>query len=263
MNGTGNDFIVVDNRSRQVAEARLAEFAARYCPRRTAVGADGVLLVEELPDRSADFRMRYFNADGSEADMCGNGARCIACFAHSIGAAGQNMRFLTGAGPVGAAITARGAVIDMPQPTNPEKRRVTVRGEGLDLWFLSTGVPHAVLPVADLARADVVGLGRELRRHEAFAPAGTNVNFVVRRGNGLAIRTYERGVEDETLACGTGASASALAAAAMWGLASPIEVEVRGGTLRIHFDRHGDAFSHLRLEGPAVAVYRGELDWQD
>lgn len=262
MTGTGNDFIVADNRAGHVPEKRLAEFAARHCPRRTAVGADGVLLVEPSPGEGLDFRMRYLNADGSEAAMCGNGARCIARFAHAIGAAGASMRFMTGAGPVGARITEMGAVIDMPAPTRPEQRSIAVSGRRTDLWVLSTGVPHVVVPVGSLDSVDVTGQGRAIRYHEAFLPAGTNVNYVVKRGEGIAIRTYERGVEDETLACGTGASAAALVAAVLWKLRSPMDVAVQGGLLRIHFSGGAEAqFSDLKLEGPAVRVYRGELDW--
>lgn len=262
MNGAGNDFVVADNRGSAVAEKRLSEFAAKFCDRRTGVGADGMLLVEKSPGAGLDFRMRYLNADGSEASMCGNGARCIASFAHSIGAAPAKMRFLTGAGPVGAEIVPGGAIIDMPEPTEPECRTVNVDGKAIELWFLSTGVPHAVVPVDDLEAVDVFNLGRKLRRHEAFAPAGTNVNFIVRKGSGLAIRTYERGVEDETLACGTGASAAALGAGRFWKLASPVPVAARGGLLRIHFAEKGGRFSGVRLEGPVAVAFRGELDWE-
>jgi diaminopimelate epimerase len=261
MNGTGNDFIVADNRDGSVEADRLSEFAARYCPRRTAVGADGVLLVEPTGEDGFDFRMRYLNADGSEAEMCGNGARCIAVFAHAIGAAGEEMRFVTGAGPVGARITKMGAIVDMPEPTEPQEKSIAIGGKRTDLWFLSTGVPHAVVPVHSLDSTDVVGLGRAIRYHEAFLPAGANANFMVRKKSGLTIRTYERGVENETLACGTGASACALVAARIWELSSPVEVGVLGGLLRIHFDEGGGKFSNLRLEGPAETAYRGELDW--
>jgi len=263
MNGTGNDFIVADNRDGAVADGRHADFAVRFCPRRTAVGADGVLLVEPAPEDGLDFRMRYLNADGSEADMCGNGARCIASFAHATGVAGAEMRFMTGAGPVGATITEMGAIIDMPAPTQPEEKSIAVGGVKLDLWFLSTGVPHAVVPVSNLNTVDVTGQGRAIRYHEAFLPAGSNANFMSRSGKGIAIRTYERGVEDETLACGTGASASALVAARTWQLKSPVEVEVQGGHLRIHFEEADGEFSGVRLEGPAEVAYRGELDWPE
>jgi diaminopimelate epimerase len=261
MNGAGNDFVVADNRAGLVGEGRLAEFAARFCHRRTGVGGDGVLLVEKSPGAGLDFRMRYLNSDGSEASMCGNGARCIASFAHAVGAAGGKMRFLTGAGPVGAEIVPGGAIVDMPEPTEPERRKVKIAGRGFDLWFLSTGVPHAVVPVEDLEAVDVAGLGRALRRHADFAPAGTNVNFIVRKDGGLAIRTYERGIEDETLACGTGASAAALAAARFWKLASPVPVAARGGLLRIHFAEKAGRFTGVRLEGPVQVSFRGELEW--
>jgi len=262
MNGAGNDFIVADNRAGLVPEKRLAEFAVRFCPRRTGVGADGVLLVEPSPQAGLDFRMRYLNADGSEADMCGNGARCIAVFAHAIGAAPEKMRFLTGAGPVGAELAPGGAIIDMPQPTEPEPRKIKVGKKAVELWFLSTGVPHAVVPVEDVEKVDVVELGRAIRRHEAFAPAGTNADFIARQAGGIAIRTYERGVEDETLACGTGAAASALVAARLWKLAAPVAVAARGGGLRIHLAEQAGRFTGVRLEGPAVAAFRGELDWE-
>ncbi|HOX07073.1 MAG TPA: diaminopimelate epimerase [Planctomycetota bacterium] len=264
MNGAGNDFVVADNRGGAVAEKRLAGFAEKFCHRRTGVGADGVLLVEKAPAAPGglDFRMRYLNADGSEASMCGNGARCIASYAHAIGAAPAKMRFLTGAGPVGAEVTPGGAIIDMPEPTEPEPRYVDLAGRAVELWFLSTGVPHAVVPVGDLENCDIVGLGRALRRHAAFAPAGTNVNFITRQGQGLAIRTYERGVEDETLACGTGASAAALTAARIWKLSSPVPVAARGGNLRIHFAEKAGRFTGVRLEGPVQVSFRGELEWE-
>jgi diaminopimelate epimerase len=263
MHGTGNDFIVADNRGGAVAESQHLAFAARYCPRRTAVGADGVLLVEPAPDGAYDFRMRYLNADGSEAEMCGNGARCIACFAHAVGAAGREMRFLTGAGAVGATVTGQGAVIDMPEPTQPEELSIAVGGRRLDVWFLTTGVPHAVVPVKNLDAVEVVAQGRAIRYHQSFLPAGANANFMTCQGKGIAIRTYERGVEDETLACGTGAAASALAAARAWGLGSPLGVAVAGGRLRIHFEECDGQFTNLRLEGPAQVAYRGELDWPE
>jgi len=150
----------------------------------------------------------------------------------------------------------------MPEPTEPERREIEVGGRSLELWFLSTGVPHAVLPVEDVEKVDVVELGRAIRRHQAFAPAGTNADFIVRRGDGLAIRTYERGVEDETPACGTGAAAAALVAARLWKLASPVPVAARGGGLRIHFIEKAGRFAGVKLEGPAVVAFRGEMDWE-
>jgi diaminopimelate epimerase len=172
------------------------------------------------------------------------------------------MRFLTGAGVVGAEIAGLGAAIDMPEPTEPERRKVKVGRKTIDLWFLNTGVPHAVVPVDDVEKVDIVGLGRAIRRHEAFAPAGTNADFAARGpGDVVAIRTYERGVEDETLACGTGAAAAALVAFRLWKLPSPVELAVRGGRLRVHFSERGGRLGGVRLEGPAEVSFRGELDW--
>ncbi len=261
MNGTGNDFIVADNRNNLIPEQRLSEFATRFCPRRTAVGADGVLLVETSNDENFDFRMRYLNADGSEADMCGNGARCIAVFANMIGVAGRTMRFMTGAGPVGATITEEGAIIDMPEPTQPQLRELDLDGQKLPVYFLSTGVPHVCLFVDDLEEMDVVAKGAAIRYHSDFEPEGANANFISQSGEGLSVRTYERGVEDETLACGTGASACALTAAVTLGLPSPIAVKVRGGQLRIHFSKNQGGFGSVKLEGPVVTAFRGELSW--
>jgi diaminopimelate epimerase len=150
----------------------------------------------------------------------------------------------------------------MPEPTEPELRKIQVGKKAVGLWFLSTGVPHAVVPVEDVEKVDVAELGRAIRRHEAFAPAGTNADFIARRGQGIAIRTYERGVEDETLACGTGAAASALVAARLWKLASPVPVAARGGALGIHFTEKAGRFTGVKLEGPAVTVFRGELEWE-
>jgi diaminopimelate epimerase len=261
MNGTGNDFIVVDNRRNLISEQQLSEFATRFCPRRTAVGADGVLLVETSDDENFDFRMRYLNADGSEADMCGNGARCIAVFVHKIGVAGRTMRFMTGAGPVGASITEDGAIIDMPEPTQPQLRELVLDGQKLSVYFLSTGVPHVCVFVDDLEEMDVVARGAAIRFHPDFEPAGANANFIAQTGQGLAVRTYERGVEDETLACGTGAAACALSAAVKSGLSSPVPVQVCGGQLQIHFNNDASGFSSIRLEGPVVTAYSGELSW--
>ena len=223
MTGSGNDFVMVDNRRELLAEGELVPFTQAVCPRRTSVGADGAIFLQRPePGSGLAFHMRYFNADGSEADMCGNGARCIALFAAEHGAAGQQMRFQTGAGPIEAWITAAGVKVELTRPSPIARRRLEdLPAELAEVYHLDTGVPHAVVFAADAAAVDVRDWGRRLRHHGAFAPAGTNVNFVQRADGGLAIRTYERGVEDETLACGTGATASALAAAYALGLESP------------------------------------------
>ncbi len=266
MSGAGNDFIVIDNRTGVVPVAGREALLERWCRRRTGVGADGVLLVEPAPATAGvDFRMRYHNADGGEVEMCGNGARCIARFAHRIGAAPAAMRFLTMAGPVAAEVDADGEVmLGMTDPFGL-RRAIPLRVEGLfegPVDFINTGVPHVVVRVEDLEATPVVELGRAIRRHEAFAPAGTNVNFYrPRPEGGLDIRTYERGVEDETLACGTGAVATALIASLAGVGDGPMALHTRGGpVLRIHFERAGENFKCVRLQGEAQIVFEGELE---
>jgi diaminopimelate epimerase len=260
MSGAGNDFVVIDNREALVPEP-ASQFAARVCARQAAVGADGLLLLE----RSArtDFRMRYFNTDGSEAEMCGNGGRCIARFAALVGAAGSEMEFENLAGDFHAALAADGRVrLEMTAP-HSERLAVTVetsRGP-LEVHSLNTGVPHVALPWEDLQGAPVRELGRELRYHAAFAPQGTNVNFVRVTGPGaITVRTYERGVEDETLACGTGSVASAILMARLGRVTPPVAVTVKSGSvLGVHFTFDRDRATHVALEGEAVVLFEGQL----
>jgi diaminopimelate epimerase len=226
-----------------------------------------VLLVEPPLGAGADFRMRYYNADGREAESCGNGARCIARYAHSIGAAPASLAFETEAGLYRASMTDEGVILSMSDP-HSLRLGVPVAIEGVPggkVDFINTGVPHVVIFVEDLERAPVETLGRAIRRHPAFAPAGTNVNFArALGGDRVAIRTYERGVEAETLACGTGSVASALIAH-LHGLADPpVSIQTSGGPiLRIHFTPPADPasglFSGVKLEGEARVVYQGTL----
>ena len=264
MSGGGNDFVMVDNREGILSEEELVPFTQYVCPRRTAVGADGAIFLEPADEEAGlDFRMRYINADGSEADMCGNGARCIASFAASLDVAGKEMRFATLAGPIGAWVGTNGGTdvkIEMTEPSGIESRSIDENGG--EAKFLDTGVPHAVVFVDDVTTVDVRKEGRNLRNHQAFAPAGANANFVQLRDDGLKLRTYERGVEDETLACGTGAVAAALCAANDHGRTSPLPVEVASGeTLTIHFEGEGPKFRRAYLEGPAVVVYKATIEW--
>jgi diaminopimelate epimerase len=260
MSGAGNDFVVIDNRAGIVPEPATT-FAARVCARQAAVGADGLLLLEKSARK--DFRMRYFNTDGSEAEMCANGARCIARFAVRVGAVGRSMDFENLAGDFHAALIDEDRVrLDM---TEPHSLRLDVEvealGRHLKLHSLNTGVPHVVLPWEELDDAPVRELGRALRHHEAFAPKGTNVNFVRATGpKAIQVRTYERGVEDETLACGTGSVASAILMARLGHVQSPVAVTVRSGSvLTVHFEPDGDSVRHVELEGPAVVLFEGEL----
>jgi diaminopimelate epimerase len=259
MNGAGNDFIVIDHRKPLIPVERMAEFARLVCRRKFSVGADGLFLLE--PSQVADFRWRFFNADGSEAEMCGNGARCVARFAYMNGLAAARMRFETLAGIIDASVADTQVTIRMPAPHSLQlDLEVEAAGQGWTVHSVNTGVPHLVVFVDDLDRVDVDALGRTFRYHARFAPAGTNVNFVARNKERLAIRTYERGVEAETMACGTGATAAAVVAVARGLAASPVQLTTRGGVpLRVQFSGDGPAADHVLLRGPAHVVYRGEL----
>lgn len=262
MEGAGNDFVLLDGRNEPLAD--YSRFAAHYCRRRRGIGSDGLLVLLPPGEPGCDFQMRFFNPDGSEAAMCGNGARCIAIFANRLGAAGRRMRFGTIAGSVEAEITGIGAKLKMPSAPPVRTMQLEAAGKRYELAFVVCGVPHVVLPVEDLAALDVPALGAALRYHAAFQPAGTNANFIVKTGDdGVSLRTYERGVEAETLACGTGACAAAIVAAEMLAVRSPVKVLTRGGdVLVVHLERGGDGgWPYVHLEGPAVEVYRGAVNW--
>jgi len=261
MSGSGNDFIIIDNRKDRLANQDLPEFIARVCRRAMSVGADGLILVEN--SGTADFRWRFFNSDGSVAEMCGNGARCVARFAYLTHIAGSRMRFETDAGPISATIEGLRVSLKMTDPEDLEiDYDLPVESGMVQVGSVNTGVPHVVMTVEDLETVDVVGLGREIRNHDFYSPAGTNVNFISPISPGLlALRTYERGVEDETLACGTGAVAAALVTASKKGWDSPVSIQVRsGGILNIHFKSEGDRYLDVHLEGDARVIYRGELE---
>lgn len=261
MSGSGNDFILIDNRDQRIQEEEMARLVERACRRRISVGADGVIFV--VPSQAYDFGWRFFNADGGEVEMCGNGGRCVSRFACLKGIAGPQMTFETLAGPVSAEVKGRRVKVLMPKP-GPAFMDIDL--EFQDGWvqcdFINTGVPHVVVGVEGLSNHPVTTQGRAIRWHDRFAPEGTNADFMTRVGpDRLALRTYERGVEDETLACGTGAIASALVGALRGMVDSPVTVETRGGEeLIIHFERNGDAFEKVWLEGNTTLVYEGRLN---
>jgi diaminopimelate epimerase len=260
MSGAGNDFIIIDHRQPLIPKDLMPEFARRVCRRKFSAGADGLFLIE--PSDKVDFKWRFFNADGSEAEMCGNGARCVARFAYMHGIAAARMRFETLAGIIDATVADTQATIRMTSPHSFRfDRQLEVAGQMFMVHSVDTGVPHAVIFVDDIDTADVVGLGRELRYHPAFAPAGTNVNFVGRTAEGFRIRTYERGVEGETLACGTGVVAGALIAAAKGMVDSPVAMDTAGGiALTVQFTgTKGGEVDQVVLKGPAHLIYKGEL----
>ena len=266
MNGAGNDFVLLDNRT---ASLRLdAETIARLCDRHRGVGADGVLLVEPASLPQAKFRMRYHNADGGEAEMCGNGARCFARYATRLqDVAGQDeVAFETQAGLIHARLDGELVRLNMSQPSaGMALGALALDGQTLpEAYYLNTGVPHVVVPVPDVERVDVHPVGRAIRYHARFAPKGANANFIQVLGPGeIVLRTYERGVEGETLACGTGATASALIHAETLGLLGSVNVAVRvrsGDVLHIGFERVGPFdFRGVTLGGPAEFVFHGEI----
>ncbi|MDB6150725.1 MAG: Diaminopimelate epimerase [Chthoniobacter sp.] len=260
MNGAGNDFVLLDNRDGSLALEKAQ--IARLCDRHRGVGADGLLLVEQ-PENGADFRMRYYNSDGGEAEMCGNGARCFARFAQRVSRKTGDVAFETLAGVITAKFMGDLVQIEMSEPHSFQPATVLdAGGESLTVHSVNTGVPHAVVFVEDLESVDVRRLGAALRYHPRFAPKGTNANFVQRIGpNAIAIRTYERGVEDETLACGTGMVACALILQREHGATSPVQVKVRGGdTLEIGFEAAGESYRHVTLTGPADFTFDGQVE---
>ncbi|GAB4170018.1 MAG: diaminopimelate epimerase [Terrimicrobiaceae bacterium] len=255
MNGAGNDFVVLDNRAGSLDLGR--DQIALLCDRHRGVGADGLLVVEPAVD-GGDYRMRYYNADGGEAEMCGNGARCFARFARQLGGHGDSLAFETPAGLISAAFEGDEVALLMSEPKDAAGPvPIEAAGSTWEVHSLNTGVPHAVVFVENLDAIDVVGAGRALRFHPAFAPSGTNVNFVrVEAPGHLRIRTYERGVEGETLACGTGVTAAALIHAQLSGVSSPVSVLVAGGdTLRVRFGGPEGVI----LVGPADFVFDGRI----
>jgi diaminopimelate epimerase len=262
MNGSGNDFILIDNRKGQVKDKEMGRLVERACRRRESVGADGVIFVVNS-DRY-DFGWRFFNADGGEVEMCGNGGRCVSRFAFLTGIAGPRMTFETLVGPISAEVNGRVVKVLMPEPSGLSRDLDLEHREGwVNVDFINTGVPHVVVQVEDLLNHSVFEHGRDLRYHSHFSPEGTNANFMKVSGpDKLQIRTYERGVEDETLACGTGAIACALVASVRGAVSgSPVKVETRSGEeLTIHFKKKGNSFEQVALEGNTSIVYQAQLN---
>lgn len=260
MNGAGNDFVMLDNLRGQIRLER--EQIARICDRHRGIGADGILLLEAAKN-GADFRMRYYNADGGEAEMCGNGARCFARFVEKVVGPREEVSFETPAGVIGAKLHGELVTLSMSDPRDLRMRiAIPEAPEFPVLYFINSGVPHVVIPVENVEDVDVLKHGASIRRHSMFAPQGANVNFMQKRGpNEISIRTYERGVENETLACGTGVTASALIFGLTEEAASPVTVLVRGGSsLQVGFERNGFDFQKVTLTGPAEFVFEGSIE---
>ena len=263
MSGSGNDFIIVDNRDKIVDETDLPNFIAKACRRKMSVGADGFILVENTD--TADFKWRFYNSDGSVAEMCGNGARCVARFAYLNGIAGPEMIFETQAGIVYAQVAGESVKVKMTDPLDLRMDySIELKNSSLSISSVTTGVPHVVIVKDMIEDAEVVQAGREIRFHDMFAPAGANVNFVCHlKDNIIEIRTYERGVEGETLACGTGAVASAIIMARKMKVKSPVYVLTRsGGYLKIFYQENDGKYHDIYLEGDARIIYKAQL-WED
>ena len=259
MNGAGNDFLLIDNRAGDIHLNR--DQIARLCDRHRGIGADGILLLEN-PSDHADFRMRYFNADGGEAEMCGNGARCFARFANKVAGAQDKISFETPAGVISAELNGDLVTLQMTEPTDLRLSvPLRIGSEKRIVHFINSGVPHVVVPVTNVGDIDVPREGSAIRHDEMFSPKGANVNFIEKRGaNKIAVRTYERGVEDETLACGTGVVASALVFAVIEEVNGPISVIARGGDeLRVGFEKLDKQFRSVTLTGPAEFVFEGTI----
>jgi diaminopimelate epimerase len=260
MNGAGNDFVMLDNRT---GDLRLRpEQIVQICDRHRGIGADGILLLEK-GSNGADFRMRYYNRDGGEAEMCGNGARCFARFVSKVAGARDKVSFQTPAGVIGAELHGDSVTLHMSDPKDLQLSiELVADGKKERVHFINSGVPHVVVPVSKVKDVDVRRRGEAIRRHEMFSPKGANVNFIEKRGaQKIAVRTFERGVEDETLACGTGVVASALIFAATEKADGPISVIVRSGSeLSVGFKKEGDQFRHVTLTGPTEFVFEGTIE---
>lgn len=261
MHGAGNDFVLIDDRAGKVPWQDHFLMAA-LAGRRSGIGCEGIILVQKS-DR-ADFRMRFLNPDGTEVEMCGNGSRCAAAFAHSIGASGTALTMETMCGLVDAQLKENGVCVWMPEPSE-RKYGMTVDlggGQVIQGDYIKTGVPHFVVQVPDISGVDIQGLGRALRLHRAFAPEGTNVDFVTMRPpNRMSMRTYERGVEAETGACGTGAVACAIVGVERFGFSLPVQIKTPSGyDLIIDGDWRNKRCTGLTLTGPVKFIFQGEID---
>ncbi len=261
MHGAANDFVLVDDRT-LAFPAQDRQWIAAICARRTGIGCEGLILIQ--PSAVADVRMRFFNPDGGEVDMCGNGARCLARLAFELGAVPASMTMETRAGRLSADVLLGGRVrLTMTPPTDWRMgRHLHVAEHWREYHFVNTGVPHAVLEVDDLDAVDVADLGPGIRHHSDFQPAGTNVDFVQVTGpRSLRVRTYERGVEAETLACGTGIVAAALTMARAGRLELPADVTPASGDL-LEVDARPAAdggYEGVTLTGPAEHVFEGTV----
>jgi diaminopimelate epimerase len=261
MNGAGNDFILLDNREGDLALTR--DQVTTLCDRQRGVGADGLILATKPTSQDVTGAWTFYNSDGSDAEMCGNGARCFAKYLSALTDKTTELSFETTAGVIRAVIEGEIVTVTLTEPGELiVNQPLSHNGESLLVHSINTGVPHAVLFVKDTEKAMVKEEGARVRYHELFAPNGTNVNFVQLLGepNTIRVRTYERGVEGETLACGTGVTAAALTTFELHKFESPIKVQVKGGAhLEVIFDKTDSGFHNVQLKGPADFVFSGRI----
>ncbi len=247
--GTGNDFVLIDNREK-LFDRSNNELVKNLCNRRFGIGGDGLILLQYTAQNILE--MVYYNSDGNEGSMCGNGGRCFVQFAKDLALFSSKITFTAPDGLHEAYIEHGLIHLKMNDVGKIEKIASN--------YFLNTGSPHFVSFVSDISNFDVVNIGRQIRYSDPFKPNGTNVNFVERVGNTLCVRTYERGVEDETYSCGTGVTAAAIVAQSL-GLISPIEINTKGGNLKVSYENKEEKFTNIYLIGPAVKVFEGEFDF--
>ena len=259
MHGAGNDFVLVDDRDRGFPDDDPA-FIQRLAMPKYGIGCEGVILIQ--PSDTADFRMRFYNPDGTEVEMCGNGARCVARLASEIGAARPEMRFSTVAGDIGATVDGDQVTLRMTKPFDWRLNgQLEIDGNQHPYHQVNSGVPHVVMQVDDVDAIDLLPLGASVRYHPHFAPAGTNFNVIqVTQKDALKVRTYERGVENETLACGTGMVACGLIAGKLGLVHAPVHITCASGdVIEVNYDDDGEGATNVTMRGPALHVFQGEF----
>ncbi len=251
--GAGNDFILIDNRNKSFSLINDTKSIKKLCDRHFGIGADGLMVLQMK--NGIDFEMLYFNADGKEGSMCGNGGRCIVAFANQLKLIKRETNFLAVDGPHYATISENGNLVSLQMI---DVQEIQIDGNA---FVLNTGSPHYVLEVENLASKDVYLDGKSIRYNETYNVKGINVNFVEDLGDHYYVRTYERGVENETFACGTGVTAVSMAMAKKKGLTGRIKnsIKVHGGNLNVNFNYDGNTFNNVFLEGPATFVFEGSI----
>ncbi|OEU71612.1 MAG: diaminopimelate epimerase [Desulfovibrio sp. S3730MH75] len=260
MQGCGNDFVVIDNRELGVPVEKMGEWAEKICQRAFGVYADGLFFIENAPeDSDLDFIWQFYNSDGSRAEMCGNASRCVGRLAHALGIAGEQHTFGSDAGPIKVQVfpLQEEVKVQLTDPVDVRlKQSLEIDGEKYEYHFVNTGVPHVVVQVADVETVDIKKLGSAFRFHSDFAPAGSNVNFVqIDDNDSLIVRTYERGVEDETYACGTGVSAVQVALNRLGLTDAAVRIRTSGGEILKVIIEGEKVF----LQGGAELTFSGEL----